>query len=139
MRPHTRAPRSALRRRADAVASRAWRASYRVTRRVIFFLELEPHRELNRARAADLVERAQAAALSSSSKRAVQHLRSLSELGGTEVVDRTAKIRMVQNVEHVHPSLEREAACQAELTAQRHIPLGRAESPERVASEIALH
>src|SRR5215471_5267454 len=95
-------------------------------------LELKFERELNRARPADLVKRAEAAALSSSSQRIVQHLRGLPELWGAEVVDRTAKIWMVQDVKEVHASLERETTRHSELTAQRHIPLRRAESPQGV-------
>src|SRR5262249_47887172 len=102
-------------------------------------LELEADRELDRTWAADLIQRAEAAALSPGSQRAVQHLRGLPELRGAEVVDRTAEVRMVQDVEHVHASLEREAARHAELTAHRQVPLRRAESPQSVAPEIALN
>src|SRR5262245_46061274 len=45
---------------------------------------------------------------------------------------------MVQDVEEVDSRLEGETTCHAELTAHRHVPLRRAESPERVASEVAL-
>src|SRR5262249_774899 len=69
-------------------------------------LELEPHRKLDRTRATDLVERAEAAALPPAPQRGAQHRRARPELRGTKIVDRTAEVRMVQDVEHVNSPLE---------------------------------
>src|SRR5262245_30132550 len=119
MQRHSRRQGPARRRRRFVVACRAWRAWYQ--RAGPSALELHPHCELNRTRTADLIQRAEAATLSPASQRAVQHLRGVAELRRGEVVDRTSKIRMVQDVEHVHSSLQGKATRHAELTAQRQI------------------
>jgi len=77
-------------------------------------------RELDRARAADLVERVEAAA----AEVVVQHLRSLPELRRVQAVDWAAEVRVIQAVEEIASELQRNPFCKAELAAQGDIPLG---------------
>jgi hypothetical protein len=76
-------------------------------------------RELDRARAADLVERVEAAA----AEVVVQHLRSLPELRRVQAVDWAAEVRVIQAVEEIASELQRNPFCKAELAAQGDIPL----------------
>src|SRR5262249_16672725 len=80
------------------VACRAWRACYQRAGRAP--LELEANGELHGTRAADLIQRAEAATLSPASQRTVRHLRGLPELLGAEVVEE-------DNWDPVHCSLRR--------------------------------
>ena len=77
-------------------------------------------RELDRSRAADLVERVEAAA----AEVVVQHLRSLPELRRVQAVDWAAEVRVIQAVEEIASELQRNPFCKAELAAQGDIPLG---------------
>ena len=93
---------------------------------------------MDRAWAADLVQRVEAAALAATAQIVVQHHRRLPELRGTEVVDRAAEIRVIENVEEIASRLKRNPFCEVELAAQRDIPLRGAESAQGIASKIAL-
>ena len=81
-------------------------------------------RELDRARAADLVERVEAAALAAAAEVVVQHLRSLPEFRRVQAVDWAAEVRVIQAVEEIASELQRNPFCKAELAAQGDIPLG---------------
>ncbi len=101
-------------------------------------LELHFRRELDRARAADLVQRIQAAVLTATSEVVVQHLRRLSELGRAQIVDRATEVRVVKKVEEIASELKVKFLSESELAAQGHIPLSGAERAQGIASQIAL-
>src|SRR5262249_23301160 len=61
------------------------------------------------------------------------------ELGRGEIVNRAAKIRVIQDVEEIASRLKRKPLGQAELSAQRDVPLRGAESAQSIASQIALY
>lgn len=68
----------------------------------------------------------------------VQHLRGLTELRRGQVIDWIAEVRVIEDVEEIDSELKRKSFCEAELAAQRDVPLRGAESAQGVASEIAL-
>src|SRR5215471_16158536 len=100
--------------------------------------ELELEGELDRARAADLIQRIEAAALASASKRVIQHHRGFPELRRAQVVDRASEIGMVEDVEEIASRLKRHSFCESELAAQSDVPLGGAETSQCIAAKIAL-
>ena len=79
--------------------------------------ELKLECELDRARAADLVQRIEAAALATAAEVVVQHLRGLTELRRGQVVDRAAEVRLIEDVEEIASELKRKSFCEAELAA----------------------
>ena len=93
---------------------------------------------MDRAWAADLVERVEAAALAAAAEVVVQHLRSLPELRRAQAVDWAAEVRVIQDVEEIASELQRNPFCKAELAAQGDISLRGTEAAEGIASEIAL-
>lgn len=96
-------------------------------------------RELDRARAADLVERVKASALAAAAERSRQHLCRLPELWRAQVVRRGAEVGVVEDVEEISSSLEREPIEKVELPTKRQVELRSAESAQGVASQVALH
>ena len=78
-------------------------------------LEYELHRQLRRARAADLEQRIEAASLPARAERRPEHLGRLPEQRRRHVVDRRAEIRVVEDVEEVGAGLERKALMKIEL------------------------
>ena len=64
-------------------------------------LELQLQRQLDRARAADLIQRIEAAALAAAAQIVVQRLRRMPEQRRSEVVDRAAKVGVVEDVEKI--------------------------------------
>ena len=100
--------------------------------------EHQLQRQLRRARAADLVQRIEAAGLAAGAERGSEHLGRLAEQRRGHVVDRGAEVGVVEDVEEVGARLQRKALVKFELAAQRQIDLGRAESVEDIAAEIAL-
>jgi hypothetical protein len=68
--------------------------------------ELELEGELDRARSADLVQRIEAAALAAAAQGIVEHHRGLPELRRTELVDRAAEVRVIQDVEEIPSRLK---------------------------------
>jgi hypothetical protein len=101
-------------------------------------LELQLERELDRARASDLVEGVEAAELATGTEVVVEHLRRLAELRKAQIIDRAAEVRVVQDVEEVASELQRKSFGEAELAAQCDVPLGSAKAAQGVASEIAF-
>ena len=69
-------------------------------------LKLQFQCELNRTRAADLVERIEAAILATASEVAVQHLGGLSKLRRGHEVDGTSKIWVIEDVEEIRSRLK---------------------------------
>ncbi len=88
------------------------------------YSELKPERQLDRARAAALVERIEAAALAAAAQCAVQRLRRLPEQRRGEVVYRAAEVGVVEDVEEVGARLQPEALGEGEGLAQPEIDLG---------------
>src|SRR5215472_3804720 len=68
--------------------------------------ELKFQRQLNRARAADLVQGIEAAALPATAQGVGQHLRRLTELRRTQVIYGAAEIRVVEDIEEIGPRLK---------------------------------
>jgi len=71
--------------------------------------ELRLQRELDRARAADLVQRIEAAALAAGAEPAIQRLGGIAELRRGDVVDRRTELRVIEDVEKIGARLQREA------------------------------
>src|SRR5208283_5824002 len=104
-------------------------------------LELQLERELDGSRAADLVERVEAAELTAAAEVVVQHLTRITERRGalgSKVVRWIPEVRVVQDVEEIAAELKRKSFRESELAAQRNVPLRGAETAKGVASEIAL-
>jgi hypothetical protein len=80
-------------------------------------LELKLERELDGARAADLVQRVKTAALAAAAEIVVQHLHRVAELRRAEVVDGAAEVWVVEDVEKVTPELKREFLREPKLAA----------------------
>ena len=81
----------------------------RLSRRAVLISptsELQLQRHLDRAGAADLVKRAEAAALPPAAQRAGQHLRRLAELRRTEEVDRASQIGAVEDIKKINARLK---------------------------------
>ena len=100
--------------------------------------KLELEGELDRARATNLVKRAEAAALSATTQRASQHLRGLAELWRAEEVDRAAEIGVIEDVEEVGARLESKPLGEVELPPQCSIELDGVAPAESVASQVSL-
>src|SRR5215470_8701042 len=77
--------------------------------------ELKLKRQLNRARAADLVQRIETAALPAAAQRTGQHLRGFAELRRAEKVDRAAEIGVVENIEEISARLKSQPLGEVEL------------------------
>ena len=106
---------------------------------IFLALEYQLQRQLCRARAADLVQRIEAAGLAAGAERCSEHLGGLAEERRAHIVGRRAEIGVVEDVEEIGARLEGEALIELELPAQRQIDLGRAESVEDVAAESSLN
>jgi hypothetical protein len=77
--------------------------------------KLKFKRQLDRTRSANLIEGVEASA----SQVVVQHHRRLTELSGiTQVVDRAAKIGVVEDVEKIRPCLKDNGLGESELPSQ---------------------
>jgi len=100
--------------------------------------ELKLKRQLDGAGAADLVEGVEAAGLATGAEVVVQHLCRLAELRRTQIIDRVAEVRVVQDVEEIASRLKSDAFGEVELAAQGQVPLGGGEAAEGIAAEIAL-
>src|SRR5579862_383544 len=79
--------------------------------------ELHLERQLDRAGAADLVQRRESAVLSPAAEEVVQRLCRFAELWRGQIVDRGAKVRMIQNIEEIASDLKREMFVKAKLPA----------------------
>ena len=79
------------------------------------YSELKPERQLDRPRAADLVQRIEAAALAAAAQCAVQRLRRLPEQRRGEVVYRAAEVGVVEDVEDIGAGLQRKPLAEREL------------------------
>src|SRR5258708_34715092 len=84
--------------------------------------------EVNRARAAGLVERVKAAVLAATSEVVVQRLCGLAELGRGEGVDRVAEVWVIQDVEEIASRLQRKTFGKTKLPEQRQVPLRHTET-----------
>jgi hypothetical protein len=81
--------------------------------------KLKFKRQLDRTRSANLIEGVEASALAAASQVVVQHHRRLTELSGiTQVVDRAAKIGVVEDVEKIRPCLKDNGLGESELPSQ---------------------
>ena len=101
-------------------------------------LENQLQGQLRRARAADLIQRIEAASLAAASQRGSQHLGRLAEERRTHVVGRRAEVGVVEDVEKIRARLKRKPLPEFELPPQRQIDLRRAESGQGIASQISL-
>lgn len=80
-------------------------------------LKLKLERQLDRAGAADLVQRREAAVLSPAAEEVVQRLCGFAELWRSQIVIRGAEVRMIENIEEIAPDLKREMFGKAKLPA----------------------
>src|SRR5271165_6385033 len=94
--------------------------------------------QLGRSRAADLIQRIEAAVLAAAAQRSSQHLRRLPEQRRAHIVDGAAEIGVVEDVEKIRPRLEGKPLAEFELPPQRQIDLRGAESAQGISSQISL-
>ena len=83
---------------------RRWKQS--ACREPVTHSELKLKCQLDRAGAADLVQRIEAAALTAASQGVCQHLRGLTELGRTQEIDGIPEVGMVKDVEEISSCLK---------------------------------
>ena len=75
--------------------------------------ELQLERELDRARAADLVQRVQAPVGAAGPQTVPQCLRRVAELGTREISDLGTEVRVVEDIEELSPEAKLRLFCQA--------------------------
>ena len=90
---------------------------------------------MDRLGPADLVQRIQAAALAAAAQIAVQRLRRLPELRRGQVVDRVAKVRVIEDVEEVGARLQPEALAEGEAPLQEK-SICQASKPRRALARL---
>src|SRR5262245_41228250 len=100
--------------------------------------ELQLHRELDRARPADLVEGVEPAVGAAGPEAAGQGLRRAAEQPIAQVADRRAEVRVVEDVEELGSEQERCVVAEPEAPLQRNVDLRGPETPQHIAAEIAL-
>src|SRR5215207_5293598 len=84
-------------------------------------LKAEPQRELDGARAADLVERAQAAVDAARPEAARERLHAPPEQAGVQVAHGVAEVRVVEDVEELRAHLQPRRLAQRELAAHGEV------------------
>ena len=99
--------------------------------------KLKLESELHRPRAADLVQRVEAAIEAAAAEVVVQHL-STGRIAESSVIDRAAEVWVIEDVEEVASELKANPLGEVKLAAQGDVPLGGAEAPQGIASKIAL-
>src|SRR5215213_2072787 len=101
-------------------------------------LETEAERELYGARAADLIERAEAAVDAAGAEAARERLRAQAEEAAAEVAHGVAEVRVVEDVENLGTQLQARVFGERELPPHREVELRQAEAAQGVAPERAL-
>jgi hypothetical protein len=85
---------------------------------------------LDGARAADLVQRVEAAVGAAGAQAAGKSLRRVSKLRTSEVTDRWAEIRVVEDVEEFRPEAEAHFLCNTKLPLNGKVGLKRSEAAQ---------
>ena len=100
--------------------------------------ELKLQGQLDRARAADLIERVETAIRAAGSQAAGQRLRRLAEQCVGQVVVGRAEVRVVEEVEELASETKPHLLGEMKLPLKRDIGLPGSETPQHIAAEIAL-
>ena len=100
--------------------------------------ELELEGELNRARAADLVQRVEAAIVATGAEAARKRLRGVAKQRAGQVVIGIAEVGVVEDIEELGAEAKPQPLGEPELALQGHIGLPGSETAQHIASEIAL-
>ena len=101
-------------------------------------LELKFQGQLDRARAADLVQRAEAAIRTAGAEAARQCFRRVAEQGAGQAVVGAAEVRMIKNVEELRAETKAYVFRDMKLTLHRNIRLRGSETAQDIAPEIPL-
>src|SRR6267378_2298315 len=101
-------------------------------------LELELEGELDRAGAANLVERVETAKGAAGAQAARQRLGRVAEQRAGQIVVGVAEVWVVEEVEELGAETKPHLLGEVKLPLERHIHLHSIETPQHVASEIAL-
>ena len=101
-------------------------------------LELELESELDRTRAANLIQRVETAIGATGAQTARQRLRRVAEPGVGQVVVGIAEVWVVKDIEKLGSEAKPHLLGQVKLPLQRKIRLPSSETPQHIAPEISL-